>query len=152
MIDGSISATLNKDGFIITDFKGTSMNPLFVSGRDKVFIEKKSGSLKKGDVALYVRSDGTHVLHRVFKAINGVYVFWGDNHMFLEYGVTDGAVIGVAKGYYKGVKYVDFKKSFRYKLYKAFWCKYVWLRKFLHLFRRLSLKLRKGFNGKNKKK
>ena len=152
MIDRSILNTLQSDGFIFADFKGTSMNPLFVSGRDKVLIEKKTQSLKKGDVALFVRNDGTHVLHRVYKVINGVYVFWGDNHLFLEYGVGDNAVIGIAKGYYKGEKYIDFSKSKKYKFYKAFWCKSVALRRFFNFFRLLFNKINKVFKGKNKKK
>ncbi len=151
MIDGSIEQVLNDKGFIFTEFRGSSMNPLLVSGRDKVYIEKPKSRLKKGDIALYNRSDGSYILHRVFKVLPSSYAFWGDNHFALEYGVKDGDVLGVAKGYYKGEKYIDFSKSKSYSAYKLFWCSSVWLRKFLHLFRRIWWKLKKLFSRKNKK-
>lgn len=151
MIDSSIEQVLNDKGFIFTEFKGTSMNPLLISGRDKVYIEKPKSRLKKGDIALYNRSDGSYILHRVYKVFPSSYAFWGDNHFALEYGVKDGDVLGVAKGYYKGEKYIDFSKSKKYGVYKLFWCSFVWLRKFLHLFRRIWWKLKKLFSRKNKK-
>lgn len=144
MIDCSIEQTLNEKGFIFTEFRGTSMNPLLISCRDKVYIEKPKNRLKKGDIALYNRSDGSYILHRVFKVLPSSYVFWGDNHFMLEYGITDQNVLGVAKGYYKGDKYVDFSKSKKYKIYKAFWCSSVKLRKILNFFRRVGWKI-KGF-------
>ena len=151
MIDCSIEQALEKDGFIFTTFKGTSMNPLLISGRDKVYIEKPNGRLSKGDVALYNRSDGSYILHRVFKVLPSSYVFWGDNHFALEYGITDENILGVAKGYYKGEKYIDFSKSKKYAIYKLFWCSAVKLRRFLHFFRRVWWKLKKLFSRKNKK-
>ena len=150
MIDCSLEQVLARDRFIVTDFKGTSMNPLLKSGRDKVYIEKPKNRLKKGDIALYNRADGSYILHRVYKVLPSSYVFWGDNHFMLEYGITDDNVLGVAKGYYKGEKFIDFDKSFKYKIYKLIWCSFVSLRKFLHLFRRIWWKIKKFFSRKNK--
>ena len=150
MIDCSLEHVLARDGFIVTDFKGTSMNPLLKSGRDKVYIEKPKNRLKKGDIVLYNRADGSYILHRVYKVLPSSYVFWGDNHFMLEYGITDDNVLGVAKGYYKGEKFIDFDKSFKYKIYKLIWCSFVSLRKFLHLFRRIWWKIKKFFSRKNK--
>lgn len=145
MINLSLEEGLLKEGFIITAFKGTSMNPLFLEGRDKVYIVKKTAKLKRGDIALYKRTSGLNVLHRVYKVLNNSYVFWGDNQFDLEYGVKDENVLGVCVGYYKGEKYVDFNKSVGYKIYKAFWCKWVWLRRFVNLFRRVKNKLKRIF-------
>ena len=150
MIDSSIEQVLIEKGYIFAEFSGTSMNPLLKSERDKVYIEKPTSRLKKGDVALYKRSNGLFVLHRVYKVMKSSYVFWGDNHFLLEYGVEDNNIIGVAKGYYKGEKYVDFSKSLRCKLYKLFWCSSVWFRKFLSFFRRIFRKISKLFIKKNK--
>ena len=136
MIDASIEKVLNEHGFIVTEFSGTSMNPLLVSGRDKVLISKVTGRLKKGDVALYLRDNGSYILHRVYKVLPSSYVFYGDNHYVLEYGVKDENIIGVCEGYFKGEKYVDFKKSFKYKIYKFFWCKSLKMRKVLNKFRK----------------
>lgn len=149
MIDRSIEQVLSEVGFIVTDFKGTSMNPLLKTERDKVYIEKPKGRLKRKDVALYKRANGMYVLHRVYKVMNGSYVFWGDNQLVLEYGVKDENVLGVCTGYYKGEKYIDFKKSFKLKLYRLFWCSNLGLRKFLNIFRRAWLKVKRIFSKKN---
>ena len=148
MINLSLEEGLLKEGFIITAFKGTSMNPLFIEGRDKVHIVKKTSKLKRGDIALYKRSSGLNVLHRVYKVLPDSYVFWGDNQLVLEYGVKDDNVLGVCVGQYKGEKYIDLEKSFKHKVYKAFWCKWVWLRKFLNVFRRVKNKLKRIFSRK----
>ena len=148
MIDVSIETAIKENGFIFTEFKGTSMNPLLKEGRDKVYIEKPTKRLKKGDIALYKRKNGSYILHRVFKVLESSYVFLGDNQFILEYGLKDEDVLGVCKGFYKGEKYIDFSKKFSYKLYKAFWCSSIGLRKFLNLFRRAFRKLKKIFSKK----
>ncbi len=129
MINSTLEQTLNDVGFICVETKGTSMQPLLVSGKCKVCIEKVNGKINKKDVVLYKRSDGTYILHRVKKVYKNTFTMWGDNHTGLEYGVNISQILGVAVGFYKGDKYVDFKKSFKYKLYKFFWCNFVFVRK-----------------------
>ncbi len=149
MIDRSIEQVLQEVGFIVTNFKGTSMNPLLKCERDKVFIEKPKKRLEKYDVALYKRSNGMYVLHRVYKVMPSSYIFWGDNQLVLEFGVKDEDVLGVCKGFYKGERFVDFEKGLRYGLYKFFWCSSLRLRKFFNLFRRVGKKIKRIFSKKN---
>ena len=122
-------------GCLCTEIKGTSMNPLLYQGKNKVYLEAPTSTLKKGDVALYKRDSGEYVLHRVMMVTDGSYVMCGDNHFMLEYGVKHENVLGVMKGYYVGVKYVDISKSVKYKLYKFFWCNSLKFRRFLNFFR-----------------
>ncbi len=121
MIDNLLERTLVKDGFILTYVKGTSMNPMLKEGRDRVVIKTVKGDIKKGDVVLYMRENGTYILHRVFKVTDSALVCCGDNHTVLEYGVKKNAVLGILTGYYKGNTYIDLNKSVKYKLYKALW-------------------------------
>lgn len=146
MIDISCEEILNTNGFIISGFRGTSMTPLLRADRDKVYIEKITKRLKKGDIALYKRSNGEYVLHRVYKVNEISYDFWGDNQFVIERGVLDLQILGVAKGYYKGEKYIEFEKSFKYKLYKHFWCTRIWKRKFFNFFRKIKGKIRNLFS------
>ena len=143
MIDGSLEEIINLTGCLCVEIKGTSMNPLLKQGENKVYVEKPTGRLKKGDVALYTRDSGEYVLHRVMKVLPDSYVFCGDNHFVLEYGVTDKNVLGVMRGYYKGEKYVNVSKSFGYKLYQFFWCNGLKRRKFFNFFRTLFNKIKK---------
>lgn len=131
------------NGFIIYGFKGTSMNPLLKSGRDKAYVEKVKKPLKKGDIALYKRESGEYILHRVMKAKNGVYTFCGDNHFILEPNITESQILGVCTGYFKGDKFIEFKKSFKYKVYLIFWGKCLFTRRILNLFRRILRRIRK---------
>ena len=136
----TIEQGLLNNGFIIYGFKGTSMNPLLKSGRDKAYIEKVTKPLKKGDIALYKRENGEYILHRVIKVKKGVYTFCGDNHFILEPNVTDSQILGVCTGYFKGDKFILFEKSFKYKLYRTFWGKCLFTRRILNLGRRLFTK------------
>ena len=122
MIDKSFEKSLLDNGFIVAEFRGTSMNPMLVEGRDKVFIKKVDIPLKKGDIALYKRPDGSYILHRVYKVYPSTYAMLGDNHFAIEYGVPHTAVLGVMDGYYKGEKYVELISDKKYKAYKFFWC------------------------------
>ena len=124
----TIEQALSKFGFICEEIKGTSMNPLFKAGRDKVYIEKYNGGAKVGDILLYKRQSGELVLHRLVKILPSSYVLCGDNHLILEYGVTDSDVLGICTGYYKNGKYKNLK-TLSYKLYLAFWGRNRFLRR-----------------------
>lgn len=142
MIDASLEEILDKTGCLCTEIKGTSMNPLLYSGKNKVYIEKPTGRLKRMDVALYRRDNGDYILHRVMSVLSNGYVFCGDNHFVLEYGITDENILGVMKGYYSGTRYISVDKSFKYKLYVFFWASSLKFRRFLNLFRRINKKIK----------
>ena len=145
MIDNSFESVLNQNGYIVTEFRGTSMSPLLLQGRDKVFIKQVNGKLKKGDIALYKRPSGGYIMHRVYKVFEDSYAMLGDSHFTVEYGVPFDVVVGVMVGYYKGEKYIELSKSFGYKAYKFFWCSSLAGRKFLNFFKRCFRKIKKIF-------
>lgn len=149
MIESVLENTLKEVGLICIETKGTSMNPLLYSGKNKVLIVKANGKLKKHDIVLYKRDNGIYVLHRIMKVLGDSYVLCGDNHCFLEYGITDKHILGVAEGYYNGEKYIEFSKSFRYKIYKFFWCNSLTFRAFLIKLRVIPNKIKKIFKKKN---
>ena len=121
MIDSSLELALEKDGYIITPIKGTSMTPLLRQNEDRVVIKKLTKKIKKGDVLLYKRPNDTYILHRVYSVTPNFLVMCGDNHLALEYNVKYDAVLGILTGVYKGDKFLDLKKSLKYKLYKTFY-------------------------------
>jgi hypothetical protein len=135
----NLENTLKEIGFLCIDFKGTSMRPLFIEGRDKVCIYsyEPNSPLKNGDIILYKREPELYVLHRIMAKKGDGYVLCGDNHTTLEYGVKPSQILGVAKGYYKYDKYVDFDKSIKYKLYKNTFGKFRIFRKIRNLFLRI---------------
>lgn len=125
----TIKETIEKHGFYACTPHGYSMWPLLRSTKNPVFIVKPDKRLKKYDVALYIRRDNTHVLHRVLKVCDDSYIMCGDNQWVKE-TVYDDQVIGVMQSFYtrKG-KLVECEKSRKYKIYVRLWCCSLFLRK-----------------------
>ena len=94
--------------------------PIIGNG-DVVVLKKPEGRLKYLDVALYRRSNGDFVLHRVVGFDkDSKYIFCGDNQFHKERGITDENIIGVVTAFYrKGKHYTD--NSLSYRFYKSAW-------------------------------
>jgi len=87
---------------------GRSMLPLIRPGVDSVLIKKAPDRLKKYDVPLYRRKNGSFILHRVVKVKNNAYVMRGDNQNILERNVKHEQILAVAVGMYKNGEYISF--------------------------------------------
>ena len=74
--------------------RGISMRPFIREGRDSVILTASGKeNLKKHDVALYRRADGSVVLHRVARVTDLGYTMIGDAQFVYENGVSAEAVI-----------------------------------------------------------
>lgn len=87
---------------------GTSMLPLIRPGVDAVLIKEAPTKLKKYDLPLYHRDDGTFVLHRVVGVKKGAYTMRGDNQNVLERDVKREQILALAIGMYKNGEYISF--------------------------------------------
>ena len=128
--ESAIREVLDSGGEFEFRPRGTSMLPLIKEGRDSVTIVKPCGRLKRGDVALYKRSNGKFVLHRVIKVLPEEYFMCGDNQAIPERGITDGQIIAVASKFrIDGILYAaDAKKLVRYeKLRRNLLLRRIWL-------------------------
>lgn len=74
---------------------GDSMAPLFKDGVTVVSLNK-ADVVRKYDIVLYQRQNGTTVLHRVVKTDDKHLTMRGDNDIQTEKGVPINAVIGLA--------------------------------------------------------
>ena len=107
----------SKEFYIATPI-GTSMLPMIRARIDTVKLIKPKEKLKKYDVILYQRKDGTYVLHRIIGIKKNGYVLCGDNQFIKEYNVTDEMIIGVVDGFYRGEEYVSNENPQYIKYYK----------------------------------
>ena len=98
---------------------GTSMLPMLRDRMDTVVLSKKKGKLKKYDLPLYKRADGSFVLHRIVGKGKDGYKMSGDNHYAIEYPVTDEQIIAVTTAYIKDGKRIS-TSSAGYRFY-CFW-------------------------------
>lgn len=98
---------------------GTSMLPLLYQGRDKVTLAPVCGPLKKYDLPLYRRADGSFVLHRIVEA-GDTYTCIGDNQFVLEHGVRQEQMLAVVCAFTRnGKNYAVTDPG--YQVYCRFW-------------------------------
>lgn len=114
------------------------MLPLLRQGRDTVKLSPVTGDLKKHDVALYRRDDGTYVLHRVAKA-GDTYTFVGDNQYVLERGIRQDQILAIMSAFTRDGKEISVTDP-GYRCYCVLWSLG---RPFRHFPRRVINKLRR---------
>ena len=114
--------------------RGVSMLPMLRQGTDSVELSPVPEKLRKFDLPLYQRQDGTYVLHRIVDA-RDTYTCMGDNQFTAERGLRPEQMLAVVTAFYRGEK----KHSVRepgYWLYCRLW----------HCSRPLRKLWRKGVN------
>ena len=131
MYETNIEKYINENGEFIAIPVGTSMYPMLRNRRDSVYLVRydKSG-LKKYDLPVYKRSDGSQIMHRCLGKTENGYIMCGDNQWVLEHGVQEEQIIAVAKGFYRDEKYIP-NDALLYKLYYKFWCRSLKLRMYM---------------------
>lgn len=133
--------TLENGGSMRIYPRGVSMLPMLRQGVDSVVLSDKGERLKKYDIPLYKRADGSYVLHRIIKLEDNGYVCAGDNQIAVEKGVKHENVVAVVTSFSRGGK-THSVREFRYGLYCRAWCltrpvRRVW-RKFKRIIGKLS--------------
>ena len=118
----NIERSINELGYAVAPIAGTSMMPLLKEGRDRVELEPCSQErLKKGDVVLYKKNDGTLVLHRIIKTENReFFTVLGDHQFKNAERVNKNQIIAVACGFFIKGRYVT-EKTRWYSMYKKIW-------------------------------
>ena len=101
----SIDEVIKENGFAVHSIQGTSMMPLLNENEDSVRLVPVVAALKKKDIVLFRRADGTLVLHRIICVNKDGYYIRGDNCTTGEF-VRKEQIIAVAEGIYKnGIYY-----------------------------------------------
>lgn len=108
---------------------GFSMYPLVSSRRDAVLLAKAE-EIKVGDVPLFVRKDGSYILHRVVGEKDGAFVAMGDYETKKEYPVYREDIVAKAVGFYRKGRYIDCESA-GYRVYSFLWRKTACIRPFL---------------------
>lgn len=134
----NIELCLEELGFTVVPITGTSMLPLLREGKSQVELERvESKPLKKGDVVLYKKSDGTLVLHRIINTESeDVLTVLGDHQWKNPDKINKGQVIAIGMGFYINGHYTD-EKNLWYKIYKKIWMGSLTLRRIILAFLRL---------------
>ena len=156
--EGMIREVLAKDGHFRMYPRGTSMLPLIRQEIDSVVLVKAGDNPKVGEIAFYLRDDGSYVLHRIVgrkrydnaeaASGNGVkksdaplflYTMCGDNQIVKEKGIRRDQIIGVVEIVYRKDKAIT-AGSPGYRLYRFVW-KSFFIRRVFFMLRRIKNKI-----------
>lgn len=124
VLSGLLSAMSPEQVLPITP-QGSSMFPFFMGNRDVLYIARVNEPLKRGDIALYRRDDGTYVVHRVYRVKTGSpnisYFMLGDHQTWIEGPLSEKQILGVVKYYERKNKKIVCSENVRYRLLWNIW-------------------------------
>lgn len=117
---------------------GNSMYPLWKHKRDSVVLMKcDKFNLKKGDIPLYKRANGQHVLHRIVRVNSNSYDMCGDALSHIEYNFPKENLIAVVKSFTRNGKEYSCS-SLLFRVYSTVW---MWLLPFRGIILKIYTKL-----------
>ena len=99
--------------------RGISMLPMLRQGIDTVTLSPVPERLKKYDLPLYRRDDGTYILHRIVRA-GKTYTCIGDNQFVYEPGVRHDQMIAVVTSFSRNGREIPVRNSL-YRFYCRIW-------------------------------
>lgn len=101
--------------------KGESMCPILRGGRDEAVISSAMNrKLRRGDIVLYTREDGTHILHRIHHVRKNSYYMLGDAHTLIEGPVDRKNVLAVASAVIRKGKTISCSR-YDYRILSGLW-------------------------------
>lgn len=133
-----VEEIIQSGGQVRMTVTGNSMYPMLRDRADSVLLVPPK-RLKRFDLPLYRRENGSYVLHRILKIKNEGYVMCGDNQTALEPGIRREQIVAVAKEFCRKGKTVSCSNPW-YRTVAALWGV---LRPFRPQLLRFCLKLRK---------
>lgn len=118
-----IEEVIRFNGKIRLTVTGMSMYPLLRNRLDSVLL-KKVDDIRKYDIVLYTRQDGSYVLHRVVKIKEKTVDIIGDGERRIEENVPKEKIIAVVDQVKRGKRIIDVN-SFLYKVYCRIWTAFI---------------------------
>ncbi len=105
--------------------QGTSMCPCFLGGRDSVYVARPNFPLHKGDIALFLRSNGVYIIHRVYKVEHSkqgnLYYMLGDNQGWIEGPISEDQIHAVAVKIIRKGKTIHCQTNHLYRAFVRIW-------------------------------
>ena len=98
---------------------GNSMLPMLHPNRDVVELSALPGELRKYDLPLYRRADGSFVLHRIVEA-GDTYTCLGDNQYRTEFGIQREQMVALVTAFVRNGRRYTVQDP-RYRMYCRIW-------------------------------
>lgn len=118
-----ISEVLASGGTFTLTITGTSMYPTLLGKRDRVTLSAAPARLKKLDLPLYRRKDGSFVLHRIIGiSKDDSYICCGDHQTLREPGIRQEQIVGLVTAIErKGKQFPATKRKYRIWVRVWYW-------------------------------
>lgn len=108
---------------------GNSMSPFLVHERDEIFISPSSGLWKKGDMALFKRTSGEYIMHRICRVEkNGDCYFVGDAQQIIEGPIDPSQIFGKITSVKRKGKWIG-PGDFWWEFFEHLWINIIPLRR-----------------------
>lgn len=127
--------------------RGISMLPMLRNNEDKITLTRAELPLKKYQIALYERTAGKYVLHRVVGVHEDGYLMRGDNQFLTERGIKDSQIIAVVSDFTRKGRRYNCSGS-QFKFYSVVWVNTLALRKIFAKIIRAAGKIKRKLLGK----
>lgn len=133
---------MEKGGVARLVVTGNSMYPTLRHRKDAVYLRPVVGDLRRGDLILYRRHDGTFVLHRIVTRPRGNVFFCAGDNQWRKEQVEESQVLAVTDGIIrKGRIYKE--SNCGYRLWVAVWLFLLPLRRPILALRRFLGRIRR---------
>ena len=137
-LEPSIREIVEAGGTVRLVVTGKSMLPVLMEKRDSVILEKP-GTLKKGDIVLYRRTNGDYVLHRIVKIKKDGMGMCGDNQKLVEFPIMPEQIIATCSAIIRKGRRIE-KNNLAYRFMVFVWINLIPLRPQIY---RLAKNIRK---------
>ncbi len=124
-----IQALLTEASAVPLVISGNSMSPFLVHGRDTVYLSRIEKPVKRGDMVLYRRENGSYILHRVYAVKGPLYDMVGDAQTDIELSVRREDMIAVVTSVNRKGKILK-RNSFCWMFFEKIWIRMIKIRSF----------------------
>lgn len=108
---------------------GNSMSPFLIHGRDTVYLSRLERPVRRGDMLLYQRRNGSYVLHRVYAVKPEGFTMVGDAQTVLEKGIEPDQVIAIVTQVVRKNTIIT-PECFWWKFFERVWIRMIPFRNF----------------------
>lgn len=113
---------------------GNSMAPFLIGNRDRVLLSPVRRPLKRGDIALFQRTDGKYILHRICRVYRNKetgksqYYFIGDNQTEIEGPIEEDQIFSLIMSVERKGKQIQ-EGDFWWLFFQHLWLDFIPLRR-----------------------
>lgn len=101
--------------------QGNSMYPFLRSKRDSVILKLPDREFKRGDIVLYRRDNGLHIVHRIHHVGKEGYYMVGDNQREIEGPLRKDQLLAITVKIIRKNKLIDCRKNVIYRILSSLW-------------------------------